>query len=98
VRDSRIPCRDCKKGTLFWNPEEKLYVCTNCGIQEAALETWIIAAEHRQKKKLTKREKDRQWALDILGVKDRLKLPKKSDREKEWEEIIDQIEKKESES
>ena len=98
MRDSRIPCLNCKKGNLFWNPEEKLYVCTNCGVQEAALKTWINAAEHRKKKKLTKRQKDRQWALDILGVEDRLKNPKKTDREKEWEEIIDLIEKKESES
>lgn len=98
MRDSRIPCRNCKKGTLFWNPEEKLYVCTKCGIQEAALETWINAAEHRQKKKLQKREKERQWALNILGVKDRLKSPRKSKREQEWEEIIDLIKKKKSKS
>ena len=98
MRDSRILCRNCKKGTLFWNPEEKLYVCTKCGIQEAALETWINAAEHRQKKKLQKREKERQWALNILGVKDRPKSPRKSKREQEWEEIIDLIKKKKSKS
>lgn len=98
MRDSRIPCPSCKKGTLFWNPEEKLYVCTKCGIQEAALKTWINAAEHRQDKKLRKREKDRQWALNILGVEDQLKPPKKSKREREWAELIDSIKKKESES
>ncbi|MFX1282218.1 MAG: hypothetical protein ACFFB5_01125 [Promethearchaeota archaeon] len=96
VRDSRIPCPNCKKGTLFWNPEEKLYVCIKCGIQEAALETWINAAEHRQKKRLQKREKERQWVLNILGVNDQ--LTKKSKQEKEWEEIKDLIKKKESKS
>ncbi len=98
VRDSRILCRACKRGTLFWNPEEKLYVCTACGIQEPALEIWIDAAEHRQKKKQQKREKERQWALDILGVKDQLKTPKKSKQEQEWEEIINKVKKKESQS
>jgi len=98
VRDSRIPCPNCKNGTLFWNPEERLYVCTKCGIQEAALETWINAAEHRKKKKLQKREKERQWALDILGVENRLNPPKKQKQEQEWEDIIDLIKKKESES
>ncbi len=75
-----------------------MYVCTKCGIQEAALETWINAAEHRQKKKQQKREKERQWALNILGVKDRPKPPRKSKREQEWEEIIDLIKKKKSKS
>ncbi len=98
MRDSRIPCPNCKNGTLFWNPEERLYVCTKCGIQEAALETWINAAEHRKKKKLQKHEKERQWALDILGVEDRLNSPKKQKQEQEWEDIIDLIKKKESES
>ncbi len=94
MRDSRIPCRNCSQGTLFWNPEEKLYVCTECGIQEAALKTWIDAAEYRQKKKKRKRDKERQWALDILGVKDNLKKKKKSKREEEWAEIIDKVSKK----
>ncbi len=75
-----------------------MYVCTKCGIQEAALETWINAAEYRQKKKLQKREKERQWALNILGVKDRLKPSRKSKQEQEWEEIIDLIKKKKSKS
>ena len=94
VRDSRIPCRNCSKGTLYWNPEEKIYVCTECGIQEAALKTWIDAAEYRQKKKKRKRENDRQWALDILGVKDILKKPKKSKKEEEWADIIEKISQK----
>ena len=98
MRDSRIPCPNCKKGTLFWNSEEKLYVCTECGIQEAALKTWISAAEYRQKKKQRKRERERQWALNILGIKDKLASPKKSKREQEWNDIIDKIKKKESES
>jgi len=96
VRDSRIPCHNCEQGTLFWNPDETVYVCTNCGVQEEALKTWIGAAQYRQKKKKTKREKERQWALDILGIKDRLKSPKKSKREEEWADIIESIEKKES--
>ena len=75
-----------------------MYVCTECGIQEAALKTWINAAEHRQEKKQQKREKERQWALNILGVKDQLKPPKKSKQEQEWAELIDLIKKKESES
>ncbi len=98
MRDSRIPCPNCKNGTLYWNPEEKLYVCPECGIQEAALKTWIESAEHRQEKKQRKREKERQWALNILGVKDQLKPPKKSKQEEEWAELIDLIKKKESES
>ncbi|UCG03029.1 MAG: hypothetical protein JSW11_03385 [Candidatus Heimdallarchaeota archaeon] len=98
MRDSKIPCPNCKKGTLFWNPEEKLYVCTECGIQEAALKTWISAAEHRQKIKQRKREKERQWALNILGVKDQLKSPKKTKQEQEWDELIEMIKKKESKS
>lgn len=96
VHDSRILCPNCKNGTLFWNSEEKLYVCTKCGIQEPALKTWISAAEHRQKKKQQKLDKERQWALDILGVKDRLTLPKKSKQEQEWEKIIDLVKKKDS--
>ena len=98
IRDSSIPCRNCNKGTLFWNSEEKLYVCTKCGIQEAALETWIDAAQYRKKKIKRKNEKERQWALEILGVKDQLKKPIKpikSKKEKEWEEIIKMIDKKE---
>lgn len=95
IRDSRIPCRNCTKGTLFWNSEERLYVCTKCGIQEAALETWIDAAEYRKKKRKQKNKKERQWALEIFGVKDQLKKPIKSKKEKEWEEIIEMIEKKE---
>ncbi len=98
MRDSRIPCPNCKRGTLFWNPEEKLYVCIKCGIQEAALETWINAAEHRHKKKVEKREKEHQWALNILGIKDRLHPPKKSKLEQKWEEIINLIKKKETKS
>ncbi|MFX0014182.1 MAG: hypothetical protein ACFFB2_06805 [Promethearchaeota archaeon] len=98
VRDSLIPCTNCKEGTLFWNPEEKLYVCINCGIQEAALGTWISAAEHREIKREKKREEERQWALDILGVKDRLNPSKKSKQEEEWAEIIDLIKKKKSKS
>jgi hypothetical protein len=97
VRDSRIPCRNCKEGTLFWNSEEGLYVCIKCGVQEAALETWIDAATYRQKKKRKKKDKERQWALNILGMKDQLKkpkTPKKSNKEKEWEELIKKIEKK----
>ena len=96
VRDSKIPCRNCEKGTLFWNSEEGLYVCIKCGIQEAALKTWIDAAEYRQEKLRKKREKERKWALDILGIKDQLVKPKKSKKEQEWEEIIEMIEKKES--
>jgi len=98
VRDSRIPCPNCKKGTLYWNSEEKLYVCIECGIQEAALKTWISAAEYRQERKQLKREKERQWALDILNIKDQLTPPKKSKQEQEWDEILDMIKKKESES
>ncbi|UCE13732.1 MAG: TFIIB-type zinc finger domain-containing protein [Candidatus Heimdallarchaeota archaeon] len=96
VRDSRIPCPNCKKGTLFWNSEEKLYVCTKCGVQEPALKTWISAAEHRHRKKQQKHDNERQWALNILGVKDGLVPPQKSKREQEWEEIIDLVKKKES--
>ncbi|MFX0087001.1 MAG: hypothetical protein ACFFAU_15190 [Candidatus Hodarchaeota archaeon] len=98
VRDSKIPCRNCQKGTLFWNSEEGLYVCIVCGIQEAALKTWIDAAEYRQEKLRKKKEKEREWALDILGMKDQLKKPKKSKTEQEWEEIIKLIEKKESDT
>jgi transcription initiation factor TFIIIB Brf1 subunit/transcription initiation factor TFIIB len=95
VRDSRIPCRNCNKGTLFWNSEEGLYVCTQCGIQEAALDTWIDAAQYREQKRMKKKNKERQWALEILGVKDQLNKPIKSKKEKDWEEIIDKIENKE---
>ena len=91
VRDSRIPCRNCSEGTLHWNPEEKLYVCTNCGIQEAALKTWIGAGKYRKEKKKRMREKERQWALDILGQKDLLTQPKKSKKEEEWADIIERV-------
>ncbi|MFX0049763.1 MAG: hypothetical protein ACFFAJ_05575 [Candidatus Hodarchaeota archaeon] len=96
IRDSRIPCHNCNKGTLFWNPDESVYVCIKCGIQEEALKTWIGAAQFRQEKKKKKQEKERQWALDILGIKDRLKSPKKSKQEEEWAEIIKSIKNKES--
>lgn len=95
IRDSRIPCPNCKEGTLFWKPDEKLYVCANCGVQEAALKTWIGAAEHRQKKKVLQRERERQWALDILGVKDGLKPKKKGEQEKLWNDIESLIKSKE---
>ncbi|MFW9777275.1 MAG: hypothetical protein ACFFE8_00395 [Candidatus Heimdallarchaeota archaeon] len=91
MRDSRIPCRECKDGTLHWNKEETIYVCTSCGVQEDALPTWIEAAEHRQKKGKQKREKERQWALDVLGIKDKLVSSKKTKKEKEWEELIEKI-------
>ncbi|MFX0172162.1 MAG: hypothetical protein ACFE9L_09595 [Candidatus Hodarchaeota archaeon] len=98
VRDSKIPCNNCNEGTLFWNPDESVYVCIKCGIQEEALKTWIGTAQFRQKKKKLKREKERQWALDILGIKDRLKSPKKSKQEEEWADIIKSIKTRESES
>ena len=91
VRDSRIPCRNCSEGTLHWNPEEKLYVCINCGIQEDALKTWIGAGKNRQEKKKRRREKERQWALNILGQKDLLRKPKKSKKEQEWADIIERV-------
>ncbi|MHA1974691.1 MAG: hypothetical protein ACTSW1_16970 [Candidatus Hodarchaeales archaeon] len=94
VRDSLIPCPNCRKGTLYWNPEEKLYVCTTCGIQEAALKTWVKAGEHRQKKKNRKKEKDRQWALNILGLQDKLKAEKKTNEEKQWDDIVKMIKEK----
>ncbi|MHA2226020.1 MAG: hypothetical protein ACXAC8_12490 [Candidatus Hodarchaeales archaeon] len=96
IRDSKIPCQNCRKGTLYWNHEEKLYVCIECGTQEPALKTWIDAAEYRKKKKQKKRDIERQWALEILGVKDQLKTPKKSKQEKDWDEILELIEEKES--
>ncbi len=95
IRDSRIPCPNCKQGTLYWRPDAKLYVCTKCGIQEAALKTWIGAAEHRQKKKKLMREQERQWALDILGIEDELKQKKKTKQEKLWEDVESLIKKKE---
>ncbi|MFX0212218.1 MAG: hypothetical protein ACFFDT_39965 [Candidatus Hodarchaeota archaeon] len=98
VRDSRIPCQNCNQGTLFWNPEESVYVCMKCGIQEEALKTWIGAAQSRQKKKKKKQEKERQWALEILGIKDRLKSPRKSKLEEEWADIIKTIKNRESKS
>lgn len=91
ARDSLIPCKNCKIGTLHWNPEEKLYVCNKCGIQEQALKTWISSAERRQYKKERKIENDRQWAMDLLGVKENRKKPKKSKKEKEWEKIINKV-------
>lgn len=94
IRDSRIPCKNCSKGTLHWNPEEKLYVCSECGIQEAALKTWIDSAVHRNGKKKRKRELERNWALDILGVDDGLQKPKKSRKEQEWSEIIEKVKRK----
>ena len=96
IRDSSIPCKECKEGTLYWNPEESVYVCITCGVQEKALKTWIDAAEHRKKKKQQKRLRERQWALDILGVKDQLNPPKKSKRENEWEKFIEKIKKLET--
>ena len=98
IRDSKIPCPNCKKGTLFWQPDEKIYVCTKCGVQEEALKTWIGAAEHREKKKVRKRQKDRQWALDILGLKDELKTPNKSNQERLWDDIESLIKSKEKDS
>ena len=94
IRDSRIPCKNCSEGTLHWNPEEKLYVCQKCGIQEAALKTWIESAVHRKGKKKKKREKERNWALNILGVEDGLKKPKKLRKEQEWSEIIEKVKRK----
>ncbi|MHA1215473.1 MAG: hypothetical protein ACTSR2_11700 [Candidatus Hodarchaeales archaeon] len=94
VRDSLIPCPNCRKGTLHWNPEEKLYVCTTCGTQEEALKTWVKAGEHRQKKKNSKKEKDRQWALNILGLQDKLKSENKSHEEKQWDDILKKIKEK----
>ncbi|WP_455140208.1 hypothetical protein [Candidatus Hodarchaeum mangrovi] len=94
IRDSRIPCPNCKKSTLFWNSEEKIYVCTLCGIQEPALETWISSGVYRQQKKKNRRVKERQWALDILGVKDKLNQTKLSDAEQQWDEIKRLIEEK----
>jgi len=91
IRDSRIPCKNCPKGTLHWNPEEKLYVCNECGIQEAALKTWIESAVYRKGKKKKRKEKERQWALDILGVENGLQKPKKSRKEQEWAEIIEKV-------
>lgn len=91
IRDSRIPCKNCNSSTLYWNPEEKLYVCPECGIQEDALSTWIKAGKHRISKKEKKKKKDRQWALDVLGIKDQLKKPKKSKKEQEWAEIIERV-------
>lgn len=61
------------------------------------MKTWISAGEYRQEKKQLKREKERQWALEILGVEDQLTPPKKSKKEQEWAELIDLIKKKESE-
>ena len=94
IRNSRIPCKNCQNGTLHWNPEEKLYVCNKCGIQDAALETWIESAVYRNEKKSKRKEKDRQWALGVLGVKDGLKKPKKSRKEQEWSEIIEKVKRK----
>ena len=94
VRDSKIPCKNCSTGTLHWNPEEKLYVCINCGIQEAALQTWIKSAEHRIDKKKKRREKERQKVLNIMGLKDGLKKPKKSKKEEEWSDIIEKVSRK----
>ena len=96
VRDSSIPCKECKKGTLYWNPDESVYVCINCGVQEKALKTWIDAAEYRKKKKQQKRLRERQWALEILGVKDQLNPPKKSKRKNEWGKFIEKIKKLET--
>lgn len=96
VRDSTIPCKECKDGTLFWNPDESIYVCTSCGVQEKALKTWISAAEHRKRKKEQKKSRERQWALDIMGVKDKLNSPKKSKRENEWTKFIEKIKKLET--
>jgi len=94
IRDSRIPCKNCRKGTLHWNTEEKLYVCNECGIQEGALKTWIESAVYRKGKKEKKNETERKWALDILGVKDGLQKPRKSRKEQEWSEIIEKIKRK----
>jgi hypothetical protein len=68
-------------------------VCTECGIQEAALKTWIDAGKYRQEKRKRMREKDRQWALNILGQKDLLAKPKKSKKEQEWAEIVKRVKK-----
>jgi len=94
IRDSRIPCPNCKKSTLYWNSEEKIYVCTLCGVQEPALKTWISSGVHRQQKKKNRREMERQWALDILGVKDKLNQPELSDVEQQWDVIRRLSEKK----
>jgi len=94
IRNSRIPCKNCHEGTLHWNPEEKLYVCYKCGIQEEALKTWIESAVHRKGKKRKIREKERNWALDILGVEDALKKKKKSRKEQDWSEIIEKVKRK----
>ena len=94
IRDSRIPCKNCHNGTLYWNSEESLYVCQNCGIQKAALKSWIESAVYREGKKKKKREKERNWALNILGVEDGLQKPKKSKKEQEWSEIIEKIKRK----
>jgi hypothetical protein len=94
VRDSKIPCQECKKGTLFWNPEESVYVCTNCGVQAKALETWIASAQHRQNKKRKIRERDRKWALNILGIEDKLEKSKKSRKEEEWDELMKKVKEK----
>jgi hypothetical protein len=94
IRDSRIPCPNCKRGTLYWNSEEKIYVCTQCGIQEAALKTWVNAGVHRQKKREQKKANERQWALNILGMEDKLAKHKRTEAEQEWDEIVELIKKK----
>ena len=58
------------------------------------MKTWIESAVHRKGKKRRKKEKERNWALDILGVEDGLKKPKKSRKEQDWSEIIEKVKRK----
>ena len=91
IYQKNIPCCVCEKGFLAWNPEETIYVCTTCGVQQEALNTWKKSAEFKEDKRKRKIEKEREWVLNILGTeKKKKKLKKKEDpAEGEWADLIE---------
>ncbi|MFX1511096.1 MAG: hypothetical protein ACFFCQ_00705 [Promethearchaeota archaeon] len=76
---------------MAWNPDETCYVCTTCGTQQEALKTWKKSARIRKNRREQKIEEEREWVLDILGIK---KEEEDSDKEKdplerEWADLIE---------
>lgn len=97
MRESRIRCKSCNKGLLYWKPVEKRYVCIECGLESEALPTWEASAQHRKSKAEKQKEKHIAFIQEILGTsepdrreKRKKKRPSRAERlEEEWNEMIE---------
>ncbi len=79
--EGSIPCPEPKcSGLLSYKSEPRVYVCRKCGVEQPELHTRISVVQHKQGRKKTEKDLDKQFLENFFGK------PKKKGK---WDDLIE---------